>query len=431
MSRLTHSDRIGGRGTKTRRCAPVRAIVTVLAASIAVLTMGDVSSVAPIGFAFAQTPGTSGPISLGDLFTTDRTDLKPGAADKLTEAAAQVINPGECPRQAKFKVTVKQGDPIFQRALAQARRDVLQAFLQNQVPSNLFEVKDELGSKDDVQVDYDRMRDREKPKLHTTSVPPKGSKVKPGDQITVTMVARDDANRWQTGIQRIQLIAQNPGGDTLVGAQDYAPVIRPNCEGRPEPRTLVLTYTVPQDPPPIVRLRAITEDFVNLSDFDIGEFPTGDWYGTIKKTAKGGGHNHTIDIDYAFEIERSGTLKGSARARITTEGNEVPGCTLLWTYSPSEFEIPLGGRRDGEEFEITLKPGTTTATIRSIAGGCLTGGGQTSNTFASHLNPAVYPQTKYRIPARDGATDTIPNQTGALPWGVVMHDTIHLHQARQ
>jgi hypothetical protein len=260
-----------------------------------------------------------------------------------------------------------------------------------------------------------------------TWTPPKNSKVKAHDRITAKVIARDDANLWQSGIKTIDLDVQGGGS---FGFEDY-PQPPQTCENPPPARHLEGVYTVPANPPPVVRLHVIAKDYAGNETDVWAEFPTGDWYGTIKKTAKGGGHNHTINIDYAFEIERSGTLKGRAYARIRTEGNEVPGCTLLWTYAPSEFEIPLGGRRDGEEFEITLEPGTTTATIRSIAGGCLTGGGQTSNTFPSHLNPAVHPQIKYRIPARDGATDTIPHQTGALPWGVVMHDTIHLHQARQ
>jgi hypothetical protein len=389
---------------------------------VAVLAIGGVSSLAPIGAVFAQTAGTAGPVSLGDLFTgPDSDDLKDGAADKLREAAAQALNPRGCPQQVKFKAIVKPGDPLFQAAVAAARRDAIRAIVEQQLPSIRTEFSGEVGSKDDVQVDYDRMQDKEPPKLHTSSVPPKGSKVHPGDQITVTMVARDDATTWQTGIQRIQLVAQSQG-DALVGAQDYPPVIRPTCEGRPEPRTLVLTYRVPRDPPPIVRLRAIAEDFANHHDTDIGEFPIGDWYGTIKKTAKGGGHNHTIDIDYAFEIESSGTLKGRAFARITTEEGQVPGCTMLWTYSPSEFDIPLSGRRDGEKFEIALDPGTTTATFA----GC----GQ-SNTFPAHLNPAVHPTSKYTVSAQDGAKDAVEQTAGALPWGVVMRDTITIHQARQ
>src|SRR4051794_4464521 len=49
-----------------------------------------------------------------------------------------------------------------------------------------------------------------------------------------------------------------------------------------------------------------------------GPLPTGNWFGTIKKTVKGGGHNHTVDIDFAFDIETSGMISGRARGRITT-----------------------------------------------------------------------------------------------------------------
>ncbi len=316
MTRLIRSSRIIGSGAETRRCAPGRAIAVALAASFAVLAIGGVSSFAPTGSAFAQTPGTAGPVSLGDLFMPgDSVDLRPGAEQKLREAAAQAINPRGCPQQAKFKVIVKRGDPLFQAALAAARRDVIRTIVEQQLPSIRTEFSGEIGSKDDVQVDYDRMQDKEPPKLHTSSVPPKGTKVKPNDLIKVTMVARDDATTWQTGIQRIQLIAQNPGGDALVGAQDYPPVIRPTCEGQPEPRTLVLTYTVPSNPPPIVRLRAIAEDFVNLSDFDIGEFPTGDWYGTLEFNSEGvtsGVRLTIIDrMDIVLEYDGQGNLTGS------------------------------------------------------------------------------------------------------------------------
>jgi hypothetical protein len=98
---------------------------------------------------------------------------------------------------------------------------------------------------------------------------------------------------------------------------------------------------------------------------------------------------------------------------------------MLWTYSPSEFDIPLSGRRDGENFEIELDPGTTTATI-SLAGACAAG--QPSNTIPGHLNPAVYPETKHRISARDGATDTVERTAGTLPWGVIMRSTIEIRR---
>jgi len=232
--------------------------------------------------ASAQTVGQR--VSLGDLFDgPDSIELKPGAKEAVWQAAANAINPQGCPRQARFKVVVSnKGDALFQEALGAARRDVIGEVIKSLLPPNRFEVSYEMGAADDVSVDDVQMRDREPPRLHTTSAPPKGSRVRPGQQITVTMEARDDANTWQSGIESLRLLAQDESGDVLVGAENYRPVPRPGCEGRPEPRRLVLAYTVPRNPPPIVRLKAIAQDFANLSDFDIGEFPTREmWRGSV------------------------------------------------------------------------------------------------------------------------------------------------------
>ena len=44
-------------------------------------------------------------------------------------------------------------------------------------------------------------------------------------------------------------------------------------------------------PPPIIRLRAIAEDFAGKKDEDVAEFPTGDWHGKFewKHVCQGGG----------------------------------------------------------------------------------------------------------------------------------------------
>ena len=274
--------------------------------------------------------------------------------------------------------------------------------------------------------------DKDKPTLTTTSQPANGTKVKPGDAIKVKMRASEEYNdpryNWQTGVKKIQLTDESR--NQIVPPHFEGAEMRP-CAEKQWKQTLEITYTVPPNPPPIIRLRAVAEDFAGNQDFDVGEFPTGDWFGTIKKTAKGGGHNHRIDIDLAFEIDTGETIKGRAHARIRTEAGEVPGCTMLWTYEPGEFDIPLSGRRDGESFEIEIAPATVTATTTSVAGACKGGGGQESATFPSHLNPAVYAAIKYRISAQDGATDTIELNAGELPWGVIMTDTIEIHQVPQ
>jgi hypothetical protein len=223
--------------------------------------------------AVAQQPQAPQPVSLGQLFAEpDGLELAPDARQKLRQAASQALNPSGCPYRARMTVTVKTGDPIFQPALADARRDVVKALLET-MPTSV-EVNSAVGSSSEVTVDYVRAQDTTAPKLQTTSIPSRGTKVCPGKIIEVTMTARDDQRRSDTGIQIIQLRSEGPGGDELIGAQDYRPVVRPNCERLPEPRTLKVSYTVPDPPPPVVRLRAITEDFANQNDFDVAEFPT-------------------------------------------------------------------------------------------------------------------------------------------------------------
>jgi len=64
--------------------------------------------------------------------------------------------------------------------------------------------------------------------------------VKAGDQIKVTMVARDDAEprAWQTGIKTIQLVAESEGG-RFIASENYEPCVEP-----PE-RTVEAIYVVP------------------------------------------------------------------------------------------------------------------------------------------------------------------------------------------
>jgi hypothetical protein len=203
--------------------------------------LGALATIAAIGMtvsgpaALAQQAQTAGPVSLGDLFTPDSSVLTPDGEQKVLQAAAQLLRTRapDCPLQARFKVVVKQGDPMYQEALARARRDVIQQLLNRpDMPTSPYEFETEVGGRvDDVRVDYETRPDKEPPKLDTNSTPRKGTKVKAGDQIKVTMIARDDVNRWQTGIRTIQLIAEGEPND-FVGAQHYMQVL-PRCAALP------------------------------------------------------------------------------------------------------------------------------------------------------------------------------------------------------
>ena len=76
--------------------------------------------------------------------------------------------------------------------------------------------------------------------------------------VALRMAARDDADRWQTGIKTIHLVADSEGG-RFIAAENYEPCAEP-LEKRVQ-----ATYAVPADPPPIVRLTALTQDHVGLT----------------------------------------------------------------------------------------------------------------------------------------------------------------------
>lgn len=193
MTGLMRSRRIGG-----------IAMAAALAASISVLAIGCVSFLASVDVASAQTPGTAGSISPNDLFAgEDSVVLTPDGMQKFRDAAQKAGTQGNCPR-AKFTVVVKKGDPNFQDAFAKARRDALLSVLGDQARYFVFET-DNNGAKNDVRVDYDVSRDTIAPTLNVTWTPPKNSKVKARDRITAKVIARDDANDWQTGIETIDL----------------------------------------------------------------------------------------------------------------------------------------------------------------------------------------------------------------------------------
>jgi hypothetical protein len=135
-----------------------------------------------------------------DLFTGDSVDPDPQAASALVEAARRAEAPAQCPLGA-LSIVTPEGDPLFQQALAAARRQAVLQLLNNAgIDTSRFFVDSLVaGTKNDAWLSGDL--DRARPTLTTTSGPANGSKVKAGDEITVTMVTRDDAEpkAWQTG----------------------------------------------------------------------------------------------------------------------------------------------------------------------------------------------------------------------------------------
>lgn len=318
----------------------------VLRVAVATACVGTIA----FGPAASAQQQAAGPVSLGQIFDGDNSNPTADGAKKFTDAGRKASALGECPK-ARVKVVVEKGDPVFQAALAAARRDSLLQILDRAgLGANLFFFEtDPEGAKSDVQIDY--QMDREKPKLDTSSVPRKGTKVKAGDRITVTMVARDNANDWQTGIKTIQLVADSEGG-RFIDVQNYLPT--PGCHAPPMERRAVATYTVPANPPPIVRLTALAEDFVGLMDTDVGEFPTGEvWKGTIRLQSDARNPQCsaiTSTAEYEIRVNGDGTVTGEGTFQHS--GYTCP--TAHFTAPRTDGTLQLVGKKEGSRFTVNM-----------------------------------------------------------------------------
>ena len=318
-------------------------------------------------------PQQSSGISLGPLFEQDLADLKPTQALKSLIEKARSNRP-ECPDALTLKVVIKGvGDPIFRDTLAKARVEALETFFENngfkKGRDYKLEAPDLKGQNDDVYASYSSPS---KPKLNTTSKPEKGTKVKVGDTITVTLTAADDANSVQSGIRAIQLIDLNTKG--LVPNPWYAESsgVARCSSGARRPPPLTVVYKVPAGAPPLVRLEASAEDFAGNIDRDLGEFPLGDWYGTMKlrRELVNEGYQHTITWTFAVSEVAGGQpnyteVRGRALGQIVTMGtHHYEECTFQHNINPTRFELEVTGQRLGDRLIINFPDPGVIDTVR-------------------------------------------------------------------
>lgn len=231
-------------------------------------------------------------------------------------------------------------DPLFSEALAAARRDVLTGILKGFGPSVRVTANITKGLTNMVTVDARSAQDKEAPKLEIDSKPRKGTKVHPGQQIVVTMTARDDANRWQSGIKTVTLVADSEG-DRLVAGPTYPPST--GCKATPAARDVRATYTVPADPPPVVRLTATAMDHAGLTGADVIEFPTGDWHGTLEMLNPNEGSQQTrTRAEFVLNHDGKGNLTGAMTGEQELVPSSRSGCSFK-TNQPNRFRMVLVG----------------------------------------------------------------------------------------
>jgi hypothetical protein len=334
---------------------------------------------------FFSTPSLAdapSPVTINGVFDPDLADVKPATTQAIKDAIAKA-KPSEdgCypPPLAIVTAGVKgSADTSFDSSLGKARAAALQdtlvglGYSQDRAKTGYT-----IGTSDNVEVTYKNSdKDTDPPKLKVTSTPPKGMRVKAGDKIHVTIIASerhaDGHKSWPTGVQSIQLTAN----DGLVDSKDYGKPPQPCAR-----QTLEATYSVPNNPPPVVHLRAIAEDGVGNHGEEDADFPTGDkWEGTwhvtgIHDSARYGSggnvrHQETFDATFAFYVSGDGRISGDGRASVDNPPGVAEECTT--SLSPAHFDVPvrITGKSsktvDGQPlFTLELKPDAVTATFAS------------------------------------------------------------------
>jgi hypothetical protein len=202
--------------------------------------------------------------------------------------------------------------------------------------------------------------DTEKPTLKTTSNPRKGTRVKAGDQIRVRMEASEEYGEhrtgWQSGVKKIQLRDESLNRDVPPHYEDNGPMRA--CAQKPWKQWLEVTYTVPPNPPPVIRLRATAWDFAGNKDYDVAEFPTSDWQGTLQWSAEQRVHTgvqyFSGTIELALSSDGRGGLTGTA---LGTQSQKLryAGCPASDTVTPGTFRARLTASQSTDPSALSIR----------------------------------------------------------------------------
>jgi len=192
-----------------------------------------------------------------------------------------------------------------------------------------------------------------------TSIPP-GSKVKPGDKITITATAQEKRlgpAPWQTGVKDIQFTAN---GDVIDDPNN--PWVNPSklpqaCDKKTWEHTAQLTYTVPKDASGLINLCAFAEDYNQAGSDTCATFHTGNhWIGTMRTmnswtSSVGGCTNGQWLSNLDFYVAKDGTVTGTGTGHAVTQAQCHFPHQLPMGFA-TEIGFAINGTFDGKTFSL-------------------------------------------------------------------------------
>lgn len=207
------------------------------------------------------------------------------------------------------------------------------------------------------------------PAITATSEPSTFSQVAPGDEITFEVTAEELASGgpWQTGVQSIRL--REEGGATLF-EETFGEAPLP-CEQKSWEQTITATYTVPQDPPPIIEIVATAQDFGSGLAVPIPTiaqesrflFYTGEiWTGTFHADTRVDGIHSTLGVPISCES----SLDADVQLTVTS-GGAVGGDAV---FTESDVVCRGGGvveRNPGGGGVLSVTTGSRSDTELSVS----------------------------------------------------------------
>jgi len=236
--------------------------------------------------------------------------------------------------------------------------------------------------------------DTSDPTVKVISTPARGTKVRTGDKINLKVTANEQRSggSWQTGVKVIQITAE-PGGlvkEPWVNSSNLPKA----CDDKTWEQKDEATYTVPKDPPPIIKICALAEDYVgNQAQPICVKFRTVEvWHGTwehfIDTTSYSGDQRTRIKRDevVAFDLYEASKDKLEGQAHATwTSSEEVTdgkcaGVKLIQDPETVAWDAQLTGsiqRLPGStrfDFHATPDRGRPYKVIETPGGECTTGG---------------------------------------------------------